>query len=357
MHVKYISFCGQTVEIYYPDQAVEILDLSFPESSPQLVGTIITTLHVHSTGNLFFVTENEKKISAGLDQIDLALFIAARTSYILGQKMSNGIAVQGEAVHQNKNGILILERPGLRKTLLTFWLLSQGYGYLTTHLAFFPNDSTLLKALPLISHVKNNALNDLQLCSTSQEFEELIPSDKNDALFSYKSFNKGVFPVHLPLSLILFVEHSDKAPFSLDPLSPGRAAQRLMTHVTNRHNLKMHGFRDIANLTRQIPSLVLRYSTCGQFERVLDPIINCILESECKPELLNSFINLFYQVAENKFKFQLSSSDQTESPEKKKTPPEKNPIPKATPSKFRRKLTIGMATYDDFDGVYFSTTP
>ena len=34
--------------------------------------------------------------------------------------------------------------------------------------------------------------------------------------------------------------------------------------------------------------------------------------------------------------------------------PPKTAIPEATPRKPPKKMTIGMATYDDYDGVYFS---
>lgn len=346
MSEKYLCFGGQTLVIRYPLQAAAVIDftfLDFAEGCASDVTTIIIVTYDEKR-KLFSVADSGKKIGSDLDKIDLALLLLTRSTYSLVHDIKGGMAIHGAAVQRGGNAVLMPGNSGIGKSTLVTWLLSRGYGYLTDELVYLPEGTDHFNALVRPLHIKKSGLPVIEDFTQHQNRRGLTLQNKSGALFSHRLFDNQLIQTTPQLSLLLFIEYTHNGALSLDVISPARAAQRLMGGLVNGRNLKLHGFSQIAALTRQIPALTLQYGNFDQLGKVVKPIIDFVLDTSCSRSSLHGFIRAFHRL----------TTKQPTAVASTKAPAPVFPIQKATPLKKRRKLTIGMATYDDYDGVYFS---
>ena len=125
---------------------------------------------------------------------------------------------------------------------------------------------------------------------------------------------------------------------SIEPLSPGEAALRLVACNLNARNLKDGGFAWITTLSRNVPAVLFRFGGFEQLKGTLDRIINFAVAYPFTVAEINRFLTAF-----------AGSKQQIAVPAKRYA------VPAASPRKHAKvKLTVGMTTYDDYDGVYFS---
>lgn len=346
----YISFGGQVLIIKYPHQAAAIIDFTFHDFPKQDTSDAGATIEVvyNTDKKLFTVSDKGKGIGENLDQTDLAQLLLTRSTQLLVHDISSGPAIHGAAVQRNGKSVLIPAGMGSGKSILTSWLLAQGYSYLTDELVCFPEDGPLFTALtrPVCIKQAGKPLIDpiIESFCPPQSRQDLILQNKTGTLFSHRIFNDELIPDSCRLSFLLFIQHIDNAVLSLDPISPAQAAQRLMGCLVNGRNLKLHGLPHVASFTRHTPALVLQYSDCDQLENILTPIIDFVLEAGCTPQAFQSIIKAFKN---------LTSQNVAACTKEQQSRPT-FPIQEATPPGKKRKITFGMATYDDYDGVYFS---
>ncbi len=347
MSEKFLCFGGQTLAIRYPLQAAAVIDFTFLDFEEGDANDATTILEVRydETKKRFSVTDDGEGIGANLNQGDLALLLLTRSTYSLVHDISGGLAVHGAAVQRGGNAVLIPGKSGLGKSMLTTWLLARGYGYLTDELVYFPDDTDHFNALVRPLHIKHSGQSVIEDFTPLQNRKDRVLQNNTGTLFSHRIFHNQSTRTTSQLSLLLFIEYNRHTALSLDVISPARAAQQLMGCLVNGRNLKLHGFSQVASLTRQIPALTLQYSNLDQLENILKPIIDFVLATGCSPSSLQGFIRAFHR---------LTSKQPTPVASIKDSAPV-FPIQKATPLKKRKKLTIGMATYDDYDGVYFSS--
>ena len=115
---------------------------------------------------------------------------------------------------------------------------------------------------------------------------------------------------------------------------------RLVACNLNARNFPDGGFAEITKLARTVPALSVEYGEFGQLEDELEAVLRLAIEKQFAAAELRQFTSAFIERA----------------PVPAVPAPAKTyPIQPATPrSDFRPKLTVGMATYDDYDGAYFS---
>ncbi|WP_417908533.1 glycosyltransferase [Candidatus Electronema sp. PJ] len=344
MNEKTLSFGGQALTIHYPQQAAEAVELAFAEFPTGNVAaeTVIKVIHDPPTGYFSAVIEDQL-IGSELDLADLALLLLARAACVFAGHWQRGPALHGAVVHRNGKSLLMPGHLGGEHSLLASWLLMQGCGYLTDRLVCFPEAKHCF--LPLPCPLSLN-LSDLSLlepvlhdCLAAHTNSPLLLRGKTNLLFSPRMLTDQPSTESEELSLLLFAERKQDTELAIVPLSPAQAAQQLAGCLANG----LVGFPQAAALARQVPALALYYANCSQLENILLPVIDFILTAQCSPQSLRSFITAFADLSAQKSKAGLHSKQQ------------RFPVPAATLRQQRQpKITIGMATYDDYDGVYFS---
>ena len=112
----------------------------------------------------------------------------------------------------------------------------------------------------------------------------------------------------------------------------------------NARNLPDHGLAILSAFARNIPAVPLTYGNYDQLESVADNLIKMILEGNVSTSALKKFASAFgtptSMAVPGSTRFDALVRAYAD--------------PGGTPRKPPKKITIGMATYDDYDGVYFT---
>jgi hypothetical protein len=150
-----------------------------------------------------------------------------------------------------------------------------------------------------------------------------------------------------PAGLVIFPQFVPGTELELTSVSPAMAGLKLMECNLNARNLGDHGFSMLSAFARKVPALSLTYGSYRQLEGVADSFAKFVLAEEVGVAGLRKLVCAFQPPRRPR-------SEQRPSETGAPVTSVKAAIPSATPRKEPRKITIGMATYDDYDGVYFT---
>ncbi|XOF33673.1 MAG: glycosyltransferase family 2 protein [Candidatus Electrothrix sp. YB6] len=346
MKNKSISFCGQNLVIRYLPQAATAVDIAFAGFSAGNPLDPVATFDVlfDQETDSFSVTTEGEEIGAELDLADLTLLLSARAAYEFACTITDGLVIYGAAVQASGGSILIPGRT--ENSRLIAWLVQQGYKYLTSELICLAQNDQLFASLPcplFIRQEERPVLEPIIMEFIAPKNSSRILRSRTGMVLSSgilsDDFSGEPAAGQQKLAFLLFAEYQQNSRFSLESVSPAQATGRLMGCLANHHKLGTKNVTRLAALTRQIPALSLRYADLGQLENILPPILDFILAAEgTRPNLQRAALKAFSR---------LTAAEH---------PPQKQLflLQQATPPGKKRKITIGMATYDDFDGVYFS---
>uniref|UniRef100_UPI004056BA0E glycosyltransferase family 2 protein n=1 Tax=Candidatus Electronema sp. TaxID=2698783 RepID=UPI004056BA0E len=339
MRQQFIVFNGQVLRIDWPPQAAEAVDWAFAEfsSGSGETDSLIAVSYNQDTGR-FTAEADGQCIGSGLDEADLSLLLLARAAFQFGMNCRSGPALRCAAVLRNSRSILL---SGGAEQELACWLLTQGCGLLTDRLICFTGTDRLLP-LPgplAVSHADLSQIGPVFSGILSAASAEDVLSGSSALLLARRLFAAAPPPTESgPPALLLFAERGQGGELTLNALSPAQAAQRLSGCLANG----MGYFPQAAALARQTPALALRFSDFSQLDQILLPVIDFILNTECGLQPLRGFIQAFAALNRR------NEEDDTGGRQKKYA------VPAATPLRKKQKITVGMAVYDDYDGVYFS---
>jgi hypothetical protein len=122
-------------------------------------------------------------------------------------------------------------------------------------------------------------------------------------------------------------------------LTPGQAASRLLECCLNVRNLARGGLPILSAAAQHWPAVTLEYGATEQLSGKLDLLLRLVAEHALSREELRDLCAALSRPA---------TVGATPAPAAAR------PAPAATPTRFPRRLSIGMATFDDYDGVYFT---
>lgn len=151
-------------------------------------------------------------------------------------------------------------------------------------------------------------------------------------------------------ALIVFPHFTPGLPFKVTALTPAEACLRLIESCLNVRNLPRGGLPFASLLARRAPALSLEYGETRQLQGTLDVLTRLLLATPTTLDDRAALCAAFTAKAEalpaaaaNSGATVLASVDRPE-----------RAVPAPTVERFPRRLTIGMATYDDYDGAYFT---
>jgi Glycosyl transferase family 2 len=281
------------------------------------------------------------------DPVEMALGEALATSwerlsFMAIDGLKDAFAIHGAALTWNDALVSIPGSSGAGKTRLALWLRQRGFRLAADEVLAIAADDAVAEAPFRVSTLARplmvKAAGDLQFA---------VANEAASAPFSQGFFVNGICaPVHdaaIRMGLLLFASYQVGAPLRLTVLDHAQAALRLMGVCVNARNLPRGGLGSAAAIARRWPAIEISYGDARQLDGVLDVLLRQILRNPPSREDLDALCTLgearhqpaqvFVQVA---------------------TPMPAQPIPAPTVARFARSLTIGMATYDDYDGAYFT---
>ena len=345
MTTTIVSLQGQSVELRLPSDWERDVHLLFGVSAPSTVKPCTYLTIAAEAEGRYSIREGSKPaaLMSGLSRADALIQISEIVASRLAAHLTNGVALHAGAVGWNGRSILIPGQSGAGKSSLTAWFVDKGFAYLTDELAVLTADGAVAgfsRAL-MLKRADDTFLSALPRFASSPRHQAgetlmLRPEPDNQAPTSL-----------LPCGLIIFPSFTPGADLTIRPLTSARACIGLMGCNVNSRNLRDGGFAVISGLARRATAVELNYGAFGQLDHVADMLARLMLDGGIDANRGRRFMAAFAAPP-------APSLPTAPAPPSTVAPPVRYEIPAATPRRDPVKLTIGMATYDDYDGVYFT---
>jgi len=335
-----VSLHDQTVELRCPPGVAADIEFLYrgslvSEASP---GSCIVI--EEATDGRFSIAVDRDPMVAELTRGDLATFVMEAVMRGLVKDLTTAVALHAGAVAYNGKAALIAGPTGSGKSSLVAWLVGNGFDYLSDEVAVLFAKELAILGLPRALVLKPGAV-DKVLALPSYQGARSVPGGEH-VMLRPQSVHVGEAAPR-SCRLIVFPEFKAGSDLRVESISSAQAALRLVGTNLNARNLADGGFRSITTLARQVPAMTLRYGDFDQLGGTADVLARFLLNGDLDPASSRRFLSLFAPCA--------TPTDAIATTTKA---PVKYEIPAPTPRREPRKLTIGMATYDDYDGVYFS---
>jgi hypothetical protein len=285
---------------------------------------------VDGKNDVYSVDDGAGEVVTGLTRGDLATFVMEAAVRALIEDISTGVALHAGAIRWNGKAVLVAGPSGSGKSSMIAWLMDRGFEYLTDEVAVL-DSAGMLCGMPRALVVKPGAAEKIA-CLPAFEGAPSVQSGSHTIL---RPANTAFGTGESPCGLIVFPTFDSSATVSVTPLDAAQTAMKLVECNLNARNLPDGGFRAITALSRKAPAVAIRFGGFEHLEGAADVLARVVLDAGLEPEECRQFLS--------------SLSAPAEPPA-----PKTYAIPVPTPKGQPRKLTIGMATYDDYDGVYFS---
>jgi hypothetical protein len=261
-------------------------------------------------------------------------FLLERVIQALIVDVTSAPMLHAGAVARNGQAVIVAGPTGAGKTSVTAWLIDRGFQYITDELVTLVNGDAQIVGLPRAMIVKGHGSECVRNLST---FNNAISVCVGADLAVGLPLNSVAKDVPTPCGLIVMPRYVEDGELRIESLGPAQAALQLMTCNLNARNLPDGGLNAITRLTRQALCITIEYGHFGQLDGVLDLLAHVVLDGDLDANAIRRLLVAFAPAEPGSV-----------------TRAQTYPIPMPTPRGPERKLTIGMATYDDYDGVYFS---
>ena len=343
MMKKTLAFADRGIEIQYPFHYADTIDFLFSGIRRPDTNSIDHVFAVEQNGSGDWLLVKDGRDVGNTDTGPaMANLLMGEVIYAMIDGVHSGITLHGAAVAYGSKGIWLPGVSGAGKSSLTAWLVARGCTYLTDELIHCPFSGLGFEAFLRPLNFKNHGFDAIR---------PLLPRDCDRGSAGMLACDtvtmvapgllSPVREVENPeLALLLFPRFSPVDSPEIIPLSPAQAGLRLMGCHVNARNLQGHGFPEVVELCRQVPACQVTFDSFARLEGVLDVFIDLVLEEKTSRARFTQCAELASRGLAGGRAVTVGGNDTT--------------IPRSTPLLDRTKLTIGMATYDDYDGVYFT---
>lgn len=351
---------AMSVRFTYPRRVASILDAilrEYPEAAHPAVTMSISVAFQHATGRYALSTGDGSR-KEGVSPGELGLEILSLINQSL-HGCRTALVLDGGAVVNGDNALLLLGGVGTGKTFLIAWLLRRTFGFLADGLVLLEQEHGNVSGTRHPLKIRRSGADAFAKFFSHLDYGAAVQSGAAGDLLPQQSVSmQPCVPGTCAVSLMVFVEYRQGTELSLDTLSAAQAALLLMGCVRNGKTLPGGGFALVSKTCKTIPALRLVYGDFAQLDGTLDRLWSILCGVKlAQPDIhrLLSPINRNNPLTEAVTK----KKDQPPAPPAK----DENPpapaaadvaIPEATPRGPEKILTIGMATYDDYDGVFFT---
>ena len=250
------------------------------------------------------------------------------------------VALHSASVGWQDKSILIAGPSGTGKTSVAGWFVSKGFEFLSDEIVLLPGEERTTIRVPSTDAGQAGRRR------TDRSARRYRPGPGRASRIEYPDKPRsGIGPRQsaTPCRTCHFSEFRCRQRAWRRIRNAGRRSSKLMGCNLNSRNLADHGLRTTTTFCRNVPALTLTYGSFDQLDGVADAIARFALEGDLTVHGLRKFVAAFAKTRQSAPAREASA-----------IPFAGRVTPEATPRKGRRKLTIGMATFDDYDGTYFS---
>jgi hypothetical protein len=282
LSIRRIEFAGSVLDIEYRGLPAERVlaflfrDLAKLNSLQDNAATADFTYRLESDAKMDVLRlfQGEELKWECSTESDMALYLIGQVCYQLAYFSTGGLVMHAALVSWRGQGILLPGSTGKGKSTLAAWLLHYGYDYLTDELVFIAdrevtNGYGLSRPLNFKKAARPLLSNVFQISSTSSG---VMTSDPVD-LIQHERFGSGTVLSHIPILAIIFPLFETEIAFDLHRISKAQACLELMQCLVNARNLPEHGFPNVVNLARLIPTFQMTYSNFSAVEQAVQNVL------------------------------------------------------------------------------------
>jgi len=332
-----LSLHDQIIEFGNAGGLDEELEILFGLAKTDDVGARHAVAITKEQGGRFALQLDGTPSQAGVVREDLLDLLQDEVVHALIVDMASAVVVHAGAVALNDRAIILAGPTGSGKTSLAAWFVANGCQYISDEVVALVDDGTGVVGFPrAMVHKGGPADRPAMLAgsfaaNTIRTGSRMMIGPKPERVATRSTKRCG---------LIIFPEFESGAPLRISAVTAAQTGLRLMGCNLNSRNLPGAGFGEISALARDAPAFVLHYGDFDQLDGVVDVLVRFLLDAERSASDARRFLSAF------------PDSALAERNERAAVPKRQIPIP--TPRRPPSRLTIGMATYDDYDGVYFT---
>jgi hypothetical protein len=331
----------QTVQLTCPPSVAPDIEFLYRDSLANSAAPGSCVVIEEAPDGRFSLAADGEAPVAGLAPWDLSTFVMEAVLRGLVKDLATAVALHAGAVAHNGKAALIAGPTGVGKSSLVAWLIGNGFDYLSDEIALlFAADKTIL-GLPRALVLKPGSAEKI-LALPAYQGARSVPAGEHVMVRPQFVEPREAGP-HA-CALIVFPRYEAGSDLRIESISPAQAALRLVGTNLNARNLADGGFRALTGFARQVPAVTLRYGDFDQLQGTADVLARFLLDGGLAVTASRRFLSLFTRGAPPAEAIAATAAAASKTYE----------IPGPTPRGAPRTLTIGMATYDDYDGVYFS---
>ena len=332
------------VAVTYPADLDQWLDGLVEPGPAQAVRHKWVRVQAGAEPGRFDVTAGRGGPATRLEIGDALAAFWEHVSFLLIDDLSDAFAVHASVLRRGDGVVLLPGCSGAGKTRLALWYRTRGFelGSDEVVLASASTDDQPILRATLARPVILKTPQDVSACLDPGETPVAQATSENGLLL--RLIASGWSERALTHALLVFPRFLPGAAFKLAALSPGEACLHLLESCLNARNLPRGGLALAALLARQLPAVAVEYGNTSQLEGSLDLLTRQLLAAKPSAEDLVAICDTYTTAA--------AARAAVVAPTPAPTP--HGPVPAATVARYARRLTVGMATYDDYDGVYFT---
>jgi len=206
---------------------------------------------------------------SGSNPGDAAATLLDCVMYDLADRCRSGLMLRAAALSWQGAGVLFPGTSVSGKSVLSAWLVGQGFDYLTEELVFIAQDSTLLNGLRCPLLLKTPLVEPIEPLIAQYLQRQDYYDSKRGIFIPPDVLNPKSVPGPVDIRLIIFPKYQPQATCILQQLTPAQATLQLMSCLMNAHNLKAHSLPQTSRLSRHIPAYRLTYSDLVSLQSTL----------------------------------------------------------------------------------------
>lgn len=261
MFERNICFGGHAVHLTAGDARInDMFDYMFNDIPAQGFKHIEIEFALDEVAEGWEVLKQGKRVYHDKSLTDAANFLMGEVVFHLIEHNQQFMAIHAALLSNKNGGILLPGESGNGKSSLSIWMTLNGFQYHTDELVLIKSGSLETQVFTRPFNIKRHGV---QAISSILDLEALDPPAAFGdfiTMIAHRSLNPNFTRQSPPISQIIFPRYKQSGNNELLPLSPAAAGIELMkTHVIAR-NLPGHGFKQLLDIVKSVPSHMLHYN-------------------------------------------------------------------------------------------------
>jgi hypothetical protein len=333
------------VFVSYPRQLGQWLDALVDKTPGGPVAGAWVNLEGDASPERFRVTASTGTDVVGLGLGDALAAFWERVTFLLVDRLADAVALHAAAVRRGNDLVLLPGASGAGKTQLALWYHAQGFALATDELVTL--SSTAERSVALWASTLARPL----FIKGAADFSAMLPTVGLRARHGIDGELLLVADIapgptqRVDAGFIVFPRYEAGSRLKLTALTPAQAALRLLEQCVNVRNLPAGGLALAAAVSSRLPALSLHYGETEQLAGTLDVLTRQVLAAPPSVDDLATLCTGFNAIADSRRMAVPAAAPTREDGTSALAP---------SPAQPTRRLTIGMATYDEYDGVFFT---